>query len=141
MHTILLVEDNPADIGLVREALQEHGVECELIVITNGESAIDFIENVDQSQAPCPGLIILDLNLPRRTGMDVLKRVRASVRCGHVSIVVLTSSDNQKDKDQSAGLGASLYIRKPARLAEFMDLGRVFGSLLQGGPPATEPRA
>ena len=123
------MEDNLADAGLVREALEEYAVECELLLITNGERAIDFILRFDEEGLPCPDLVILDLNLPRKPGTDVLRRMRAS-RCAHVPVVILTSSDRQKDKDEAAGLGASGYIQKPSRLAEFIELGRVFKTML-----------
>ena len=127
---ILLVEDNAADVGLVREALEEHQVRCDLIVINNGERAIEFIEALSGDASACPGLVILDLNLPKKPGREVLKSVRASVPCGHVPIIVLTSSDNQKDRSEAARLGASRYIRKPSRLAEFLGLGAVFKETL-----------
>jgi CheY-like chemotaxis protein len=127
---ILLVEDNPADVGLVREALEEHQVQCELVVISNGERAIQFIQALDSDGAVCPQLIILDLNLPKKSGREVLKSVRAGVRCAEVPILILTSSDNQKDRIEAASLGASRYIRKPSRLAEFLGLGAVFKEML-----------
>ena len=129
---ILLIEDNLADVGLVREALEEHQVRCDLIVINNGERAIEFIEALDRDATACPHLVILDLNLPKKPGRDVLKSVRASAPCGHVPIIVLTSSDNQKDRAEAARLGASRYIRKPSRLAEFLGLGAVFKETLGG---------
>jgi len=133
-NRILLVEDNPADVGLVREALQEHQVPCELIVISNGERAIQFIEELDGEASACPQLVILDLNLPKKPGREVLKSMRASVPCAHVPIIVLTSSDNQKDRVEAARLGASRYIRKPSRLAEFLSLGGVFKEILESQP-------
>ena len=126
-----MVEDNPADAGLVREALEEHAVECELVLITNGERAIDFILRLDEKGLPCPNLVILDLNLPKRPGADILRSIRAS-RCGHIPVVILTSSDSQKDKDDAARLGASGYFQKPSRLDEFIELGRVFKTMLDG---------
>jgi chemotaxis family two-component system response regulator Rcp1 len=130
------VEDNPADAGLVREALEEHGTNCELTVITDGESAIGFIQQLDLSGDWRPGLVILDLNLPRRTGREVLQSLRASSRFGSVPTVILSSSDGKKDREETARLGASLYIRKPSRLGEFIQLGAVFKALLAGEPQA-----
>src|SRR3954447_14214928 len=96
---ILLIEDNPADVGLVREALNEHGVGGELTVIANGERAIKFIDETEAGEQQCPDLIILDLNLPKRSGKDVLTRIRTSTICPQVPVIILTSSDNQRDKD------------------------------------------
>jgi CheY-like chemotaxis protein len=132
--SILLVEDNPADVGLVREALEEHAVHCELIVIHNGEHAIEFVESLDADRPGCPRLIILDLNLPRRSGRDVLKSVRGSAACAQVPVLILTSSDNRKDRLDAANLGASRYIRKPSRLAEFLALGEIFQEMLGADP-------
>jgi DNA-binding response OmpR family regulator len=125
-----LIEDNPADVLLVREALEEHLVRCELILITNGERATEFIEAFDADDACGPDLVILDLNLPRRSGLQVLQRIRASQKCNHVPVIILSSSDSQKDKSAAASLGASRYLRKPSRLAEFMQLGSVFKEFL-----------
>jgi CheY-like chemotaxis protein len=124
------VEDNPGDVGLVREALNEHEVECELTVLTDGERAIQYIDEVDAGEAPCPELVILDLNLPRRPGREVLERMRTSVKCGHSPVVILSSSDGRKDREEAAQLGATRYLKKPSRLDDFMDLGAVFKEIL-----------
>jgi CheY-like chemotaxis protein len=125
-----LIEDNPGDVLLVREALEEYSIRCDVSVIANGERAIDFIDSVDAGEARCPDLVILDLNLPRKPGTDVLRHMRQSPRCNHIPIVVLTSSNSQKDRDDTARLGASRYIRKPSRLDEFIRLGAVFKEML-----------
>lgn len=115
-----------ADVGLVREALEEHAVHCELIVAYDGERAVQHIRALDAGHVPCPDLVILDLNLPRKPGRDVLQCIRASPKCNQVPIIVLTSSDHQRDRAEAENLGASLYIRKPSRLADFLALGGVF---------------
>jgi len=127
---ILLVEDNPADAGLVREALEEHGVNCELTLITDGERAIHFIRELEVSGAWRPHLVILDLNLPRKTGREVLEFLRASSEFGNVPVMILSSSDGKKDRQDAARLGVSLYIRKPSRLADFIKLGATFKEFL-----------
>ena len=127
---IVMVEDNVADVRLVREALDEHAVLCELEVISDGEEAIAFFDSVDASGGACPQLVILDLNLPKRSGADVLRHLRASKGCGGIPIIVMSSSDNQKDRDTAAALGASQYVRKPSRLDEFMKLGELFKEML-----------
>jgi DNA-binding response OmpR family regulator len=130
MTTILLIEDNPADANLVREALEEHAVECELFLLTNGEKAVELIHLMDLEQIPPPDLVILDLNLPMKPGSRVLEEFRASSRCARVPIVVLSSSDSQKDREQAARLGASSYYTKPTRLMEFLKLGGIFKQML-----------
>jgi CheY-like chemotaxis protein len=133
---IVLVEDAEPDVYLVREALQMGGLDVALRVLDDGEKAVDFIEEVDRNQKmKCPQLLLLDLNLPKKTGAEVLERVRKSERCGHIPVIVLTSSDSPKDKEQTARLGATHYFRKPSRLAEFMRLGEVVRNLLAEQPP------
>ena len=133
LASILLIEDNHADVELVREALLEHEVEGELIVLTNGESAIEFIRTFDAQRAACPGLIILDLNLPKRRGLEVLEFVRQSASCCRAQVVILSSSDSLQDRTEATRLGASRYIRKPSRLQEFMSLGAIFKAMLDNG--------
>jgi CheY-like chemotaxis protein len=127
---ILLVEDNPADALLVREALKEHKVDCELTVIADGEKAIHFLTEIQGGLQGCPDLIILDLNLPRRSGREVLEYIRGSMGCGQVPVVILSSSDRQKDRDETASLGITRYLRKPSRLEEFIALGAVFKEIV-----------
>lgn len=124
------MEDSAADVGLVREALYEHKVRCELTVITNGERAVRLLEEIDAGEHPCPALFIIDLNLPRRPGTVVLQRVRASTKCENVPVIILTSSDSQRDKEKVATFGPSQYIRKPSKLDDFVELGAVFKQIL-----------
>jgi CheY-like chemotaxis protein len=131
---ILLVEDNPADVELVLEALEEHQVSCELLVVNNGERAATFLDDIDAGRESCPSLFILDLNLPRRTGAEILERMRTGGTCGHVPVVVLTSSDSQTDKDAVARFKPARYLRKPLTLDNFLRLGGVFKELLNASP-------
>lgn len=128
--SILVVEDNPADVGLVREALEEHGVEGQLLVVADGHEAMRVIDNIESGQVSCPDLFIVDLNLPKEPGREVLKRLRLSEKCRHAPVVILSSSDAQRDRDDAEGLGVSRYIRKPFRLEEFISLGGVFKAML-----------
>jgi CheY-like chemotaxis protein len=136
---IFLAEDNPADVELVREALEEHEVSCEVLVVSNGEQAINVLDQIDAAGQPCPDLFILDLNLPKRSGVEVLGRLRSGSTCRHVPVVVLTSSDSTRDKDAVAGFNPSRYIRKPLVLEEFLELGGVFKELLNTLPPDRSP--
>jgi two-component system, chemotaxis family, response regulator Rcp1 len=119
-------------VGLVREALQEYGVEGELLVIQDGEKAIRFVQALD-APADGPELIILDLNLPKRPGREVLKAMRQSAKYQEAKIVILSSSDAPEERSEAIVLGASLYLRKPSRLAEFLNLGAVFKAILEVG--------
>ena len=134
---IVLVEDAEPDVFLVREALESCGLEFELEVLDDGEKGMEFLDRLDRSEAaPRPHLILLDLNLPKRSGGQVLERVRQSPSCGQVPVVILTSSNSPKDKDQSIQLGATEYFRKPSSLDEFMRLGPLVRGLLKGGETA-----
>ena len=128
-RSILLVEDNPADSVLVRKALEEDGFPGELTVVNDGEPAIHLI----QSLADCPDLVIIDLNLPKKSGREVLEAMRRSEKCRHVPVVILSSSNDQQDKADAARLGASRYIRKPSRLEDFLALGAAFREIIESG--------
>ena len=129
---IVLVEDAEPDVFLVREALESGGVDFSLRVFDDGEKAVEFIDKVDTGETtPCPHLLLLDLNLPKRSGAQVLQHMRQSHRLRDVPVVILTSSDSPRDKEQTAQLGATRYFRKPSRLAEFMRLGEIVRELLE----------
>ena len=130
---ILLAEDNPADVRLVREALREHKVHCDLRVISDGEEVVSFIEGLDQDlKYPCPDLLLLDMHLPKRDGNDVLKHLRASERCGRTRVVILTSSDAPSDHEVAEEHAALHYFRKPSSLGQFMQLGKIVRDVLSG---------
>ena len=135
---ILLIEDSEADVWLVREALEQAGLQFELQVFEDGESAVDFIESLDQDPTiPPPRMILLDLNLPKKGGAQVLERIRQGRVCAQVPVVILTSSDSPKDKSLVAELGATHYFRKPSRLNEFMTLGLLVQRLVAAENGAT----
>ena len=135
---ILLIEDSEADVWLVREALEQAGLQFELQVFEDGESAVDFIESLDQDPTiPPPRMILLDLNLPKKGGAQVLERIRQGRVCAQVPVVILTSSDSPKDKLLVAELGATHYFRKPSRLNEFMTLGLLVQRLVAAENGAT----
>jgi CheY-like chemotaxis protein len=127
---IVLVEDNPGDVALVREALYEYGIRSELTVLFDGERAVELFDRLDRDRMRCPDLVLLDLKLPKRDGHEILERMRASAQCAHVPVVIVTSSNAGEDRDKAAKLGATRYIRKPHRLDEFIQLGAVFKELL-----------
>lgn len=134
---IVLVEDAEPDVILVREALEQSGLEFDLRVFDDGEQGVDFIENIDRDASVTrPHLFLLDLNLPKKSGGQVLERVRQSPACNDVPVVILTSSDSHKDKTQAANLKATGYFRKPSRLDEFMKLGPYIRDLLTNPHPA-----
>jgi CheY-like chemotaxis protein len=129
--TILLVEDNPGDVLLIRECLEQHQVACELFVASDGEKAIDFIDGFERDGRTLPALVILDLNLPRRSGREVLQRMRENPMWSNIPTVILSSSGELKDQQETARLGASKYIRKPSNLDAFIAIGGVLKCMLR----------
>ncbi len=127
---VVLAEDNPGDVFLVREALQTHGLAAQLTVQQDGEQMLRFIERVESGQESCPDLVLLDLNLPKRSGESLLKRIRESPLCSKVPVLIVTSSDSPRDREVSARLGASGYFRKPPDFDEFLQLGIVVKQLI-----------
>ena len=130
MPEVLLADDNPSDVYLIREALREHAVDCNLRVAGDGRDAMDIIsgENADVNVGSL-SLIILDLNLPRHDGIEILQRLRESGNL-NIPVVVLTSSDSPRDRLLATELGAARYLRKPSNLNEFLELGAIFKELL-----------
>jgi len=134
MPEILLAEDNPADVYLIREALREHGVNCALRVATDGQQVLRTLANAyPSSDEPQPSLIILDLNLPRHDGIEILQRLRENTKMSPVPVVVLTSSDSPRDRLAASELGVTRFLRKPSNLEQFLSLGLVFKELLEQG--------
>ena len=135
---ILLAEDNDGDVFLVRRALEKRGLSHELVVAHNGEEALAWLdahsdpENRDDCDVP-PDLILLDLNLPRINGGQLLSHIRKCDTFSRTPVIVLTSSDSPKDRQMAMELGANLYFRKPTDLASFMDLGRIIEETLGSG--------
>jgi DNA-binding response OmpR family regulator len=130
---ILLVEDNPADVFLVREALAWNDIKSHLFVVRDGDEAIRFVQYIERTASPCPDLLVLDVNLPRKSGFDVLRRVRSSRKCGVAPVAMLTSSEAATDRAEAARLGASSYIQKPSNLRDFMSVGEKLKAILAGG--------
>jgi chemotaxis family two-component system response regulator Rcp1 len=131
---IVLAEDNPADVGLVREALRKHNVYCELRVISDGEAAVDFIDSLDiDVSLACPDLLLLDLYLPKRDGREILTRLRESGRCSRIPVVVLTSADWVRNEPVFESDGSLQYFVKPMSLNQYLDLGRIVKEVIGRG--------
>jgi CheY-like chemotaxis protein len=123
MVVVLLVEDNTPDVLLLREALVQHGLKAQLFVAKDGEEAILLMDEIDDTLIPCPELIVLDLNLPRKTGFEVLERIRLSPKCGRKPVVILSSADSAREREAAARLGVTFYLKKPDDLQEYMKIG------------------
>jgi len=132
---ILLAEDNPADVYLIREALREHNVVCELRVATDGQQVLQILSAVEADpEARHPELLILDLNLPRHDGIEILQRLKETAVLRSIPVVVLTSSDSPRDRLAANQLGVTRFLRKPSNLEQFLRLGALFKELLQQAP-------
>jgi two-component system response regulator len=121
---ILLVEDNPDDEFLTRDALRTGGVLHDVVVVRDGAEAVDWIF---ASQAATPDLVLLDLKLPKMSGFDVLERIRSDTRTRGLPVVILTSSSELQDIQRSYAIGANSYVRKPVNFAEFVRAVQALG--------------
>ncbi len=122
---ILLVEDNPGDADLAREALEGGKLNNQLFVVGDGEAAINFLKKADRyTGVPRPDLILLDLNLPRKDGREVLAEIKADEDLKRIPVVVLTTSQSEEDVLKSYNLHANCYITKPIDLGQFIKVVR-----------------
>jgi two-component system, response regulator len=128
---ILLVEDNPDDEELIRIALQENNIMSQLIVVHSGAEALDYLFGTGtytgRGRSMVPHLILLDVKLPKVHGLEVLRRLRADNRTMFLPVVILTSSDEEKDVLTGYSLGANSYIRKPIDYVQFTEAVRQLG--------------
>ena len=132
---IVLVEDNPDDQALTLRALKKQNIANEIVVLNDGVEALEFL--LDASK-PTPHLVLLDLKLPRVDGLEVLRRLRAEGRTALLPVVVLTSSDEERDVIEGYRLGANSYIRKPVDFNQFSEAVRQLGLywlVLNESPP------
>jgi len=126
MFRILLVEDNPGDVLLFREALRNRDLAYELVLAEDGEKAMNFLAD---GQAD---LIVLDVNLPKHSGQEVLRRARSNPALAGVPVVVLTSSASPADRASAIDSGADLYLQKSSNLDEILGIGKIVEDLLKG---------
>lgn len=129
---LLLVEDNAADANLVEEALVGEQLDSTLHILKDGTKAIEFIDRMDaDDRHPNPDLVLLDLNLPKVSGEEVMRRLQRSPRRHGIKVLIISSSDAPADRDRALALGANGYFRKPADLDKFLELGSVVRELLK----------
>ena len=128
---ILLVEDNPSDIGLTKRALKKHRVTNQLVVAENGQEALDYLfgtgVHAGRDVTDLPTVVLLDLKLPKLNGLEVLKRIRDNPRTKRLPVVILTTSKDEQDIINSYDLGANSYIRKPVDFHQFAEALRQMG--------------
>jgi two-component system, chemotaxis family, response regulator Rcp1 len=118
---ILLVDDNPADIDLTSEVLAQSNQPFHVNAVSDGAEAISFLRHEGKhAKAPVPDLVVLDLNLPRKDGCDVLSDIKADPALANIPVVIFTTSQASSDIARSYKLGANCYLKKPGNLPEFV---------------------
>jgi len=123
--SILLVEDNPGDVRLIQEAFRTAGFEPTFHTVVDGDAALEFLqEGVDSASGPSVDLVLLDLNLPRTDGFEVLEAIRDEPELTSLPVIVLTSSEAPEDIVKSYELCANAYLTKPSNPDEFAELGQ-----------------
>jgi len=144
MHqkVVLLVEDNPSDVGLTKRAFEKHRIRNELVVVEDGQEALDYLFGAGayagRDTGEMPAVILLDLKLPKVDGLEVLKRIRDHDLTKRLPVVVLTSSREEQDVAMSYDLGANSYIRKPVDFQQFAEAVRtldLYWLVLNEPPP------
>lgn len=139
---ILLVEDNPDDVELTKLAFEESRLCNEIVVAEDGGKALDYLfrtgEYDGQELEELPAVILLDLNLPKVSGLDILKRIRSDERTDCIPVIILTSSKEDEDVISSYKLGANAYVRKPVEYDKFVEAANTLGMfwlMLNETPP------
>jgi CheY-like chemotaxis protein len=135
--TIIVVEDNPVDVYLIRWVLNAHELPHELHVIDNGDHAMEYVNQLaHEERRRSPTIMLLDLNLPQRDGRELLQRVKSIPQGSDIRVVVVTSSTNPTDQQETLAMGADAYFVKPYHLNEFMQLGDLIKHLtFDNAPP------
>jgi CheY-like chemotaxis protein len=122
---VLLVEDDPGDVLMTREAFEHHKLRNKLHVVADGVEAIQFLRREgEHADAPRPGLVLLDLNLPRKDGREVLAEIKSDESLRTIPVVVLTTSEAEEDILRSYDLHANAYVTKPVDFDRFIDIIR-----------------
>lgn len=128
---LLLVEDNLPDALIIRDAINKEKLPVQVHIVADGEKALEYIMAAETDpEAQCPHVLLLDLNLPKVDGLEVLRAVRATAKFKQIPVVVVTSSDSPADRNEVAKLGAD-YFRKPVTYLEFVKIGPFLRSFLQ----------
>jgi len=128
---IVIAEDNPADVKLVRMALRDAGLDCSLRVVGDGAQAIALIETLDADSKAAPiDLLLLDMHMPKYDGEDVLKRLRSTERHAQTPVIVMTTSNAPQDHEKALKNAAVYYFMKPSSVKEFLQLGEIILDIL-----------
>ena len=143
---VLLVEDNASDEALALRALRKTNIGDNVVVVRDGAEALDYLLGPDRDLPDVramPHLVLLDLNLPKIDGLEVLRRIRADERTKLLPVVILTSSKEEQDLITGYSLGANSYVRKPVDFSEFLEAVKVLGiywlMMNESPPERTQP--
>jgi CheY-like chemotaxis protein len=134
MPTVMVIDDNPADVDLLREAFAEMAIAVDLLVAGNGVEARDILARVATASASRPALILLDLNMPRMHGREVLAYVKSTDALAAIPTVVLTSSSSFRDRNECLELGADAFFTKANTLDELDTLVKRLDAFIDRGP-------
>jgi DNA-binding response OmpR family regulator len=122
-----------ADLFLIRESIAAAKIDATVSIVNDGRQAVEFIDKAETGQGvPCPDLVLLDLNLPKKDGIEVLRHLRSTAACKNALVLVVSSSDSASDREAVQAWGLDGYFRKPSDYAEFMKLGNIIKELLTG---------
>jgi two-component system response regulator len=125
--TIMLVDDSPDDVALTLRAFKKNNINNKVMVASDGEEALRYLLPDDDSRNPAPDLVLLDINLPKINGLEVLRRLRQDERTRYLPVVVLTTSNEERDIVETYNLGANSFVRKPVVFGDFLEAVRVLG--------------
>lgn len=133
---VFLVEDNKADVELFRLALKEECVECEMVLFQDGSEIVSYIQkSIPGTPGYAPDLLVLDLNLPKIDGLEILQLIRDSELFANVPIAVLSSSSSARERAKLAAFNICEFIVKPPDLDEYLQIGKIVRGLLDGRKP------
>ena len=129
---VLLVEDNPIDTFVISKILAECDLDLKIQIAKDGQEALQYFGSMGAHESgACPSLVLLDLNIPKVDGFEVLRQLRSGSRCDRTKVVIVTSSSAQEDRDTAGRLRADAYFRKPADLSAYMELGQLVRNILR----------
>jgi two-component system, response regulator len=130
-RTVLLVEDNPTDVFVIQEVIEGCGLNLQLRIASNGEEALLYLQELARTEKTSSlALVLLDLNLPKVSGIDVLRHLREAWPGQHTPVIVVTSSDAEADRAAVERFGAEAYFHKPKNLAAYMQLAPLIQRVL-----------
>ena len=129
--TILIADDDPDDRGMIKEAFEENLLLNELHFVEDGEELMDYLNRkdkyADEKSYPLPGLILLDLNMPRKDGREALEEIKNSNFLSHIPIIILTTSKTEEDIIKSYNLGVNCFITKPVKFVDLVEVTKTLG--------------